>query len=99
MSTFCCIAKTAVKTKTNVFLQIDVPKKATFVSSGVECCSTRLDTGDSALRHKYRLCWRGIHFGRYSSYHKVLQRMKRSSVDGLFMDLKRKDLPENMKVP
>ena len=40
MSTFYCIAKTAAKTKTNVFLQIGVPKKAIFASSGIEYCST-----------------------------------------------------------
>ena len=30
MSTFYCVAKTAAKSKTNVFLQIGAPKKATF---------------------------------------------------------------------
>ena len=39
---FYCIAKRTAKTKTNVLLQIGVLKKATFVSSGIECCSIKL---------------------------------------------------------
>ena len=39
---FYCIAKRAAKTKTNVFLQIGVPKKAMFVSSRIKCCSIKL---------------------------------------------------------
>ena len=35
--------KTAAKTKSNVVLEIDVPKKTTFVSSGIECCFIKLD--------------------------------------------------------
>ena len=38
MSTFYCITKTAVKSKTNMFLQVGVPKKATFLVSQIECC-------------------------------------------------------------
>ena len=44
MSIFCCVAKTEAKTKTNVFLQIDVPKKASLLSSLIEHCSTKLDS-------------------------------------------------------
>ena len=44
MSIFCCIAKTAAKTKTDVFPQIDVPKRATFVNSRIDRCSTKLDS-------------------------------------------------------
>ena len=35
--------KTAAKTKRNVIVQIDVPEKATFVSSGIECSFIKLD--------------------------------------------------------
>ena len=44
MFTFSCIARTAAKAKTNVSLQIGVPKKATIVRSLIEYCSTKLSS-------------------------------------------------------
>ena len=44
MPVFCRIAKAAAEVKTNVFLEIDLPKKAMLLSSEIECCSTKLDS-------------------------------------------------------
>ena len=42
MFNFYCIAKTEVKTKTIVSLQLRVPTKPTFVHGWIECCSAKL---------------------------------------------------------
>ena len=44
MPVFCRIAKAAAEDKTNVFLEIDLPKKAMLLSSEIECYSTKLDS-------------------------------------------------------
>ena len=44
MPVFCRIAKAAAEDKTNLFLEIDLPKKAMLLSSEIECYSTKLDS-------------------------------------------------------